>query len=88
VVASDVSGSNEIIVEGKTGHLVPAADASPYAQRLTALLADPDGVARMGREARAMAARDYSPHRNLAAHLGLYGMGLDDVGADAVHALP
>jgi alpha-maltose-1-phosphate synthase len=66
VVASAVGGIPEIVVEGETGHLVgftpgddpfgspadPAAFAAALADRINALLADPDGAREMGRAAR------------------------------------
>jgi alpha-maltose-1-phosphate synthase len=66
VVASAVGGIPEIVVEGETGHLVeftpgddpfgspadPAAFAAALADRVNALLADPDAAREMGRAAR------------------------------------
>jgi alpha-maltose-1-phosphate synthase len=66
VVASAVGGIPEIVVEGETGHLVgftpgddafgspadPAAFAADLAERINALLADPDQAGIMGRAAR------------------------------------
>ncbi len=58
VVASDVGGIPEIVVEGQTGMLVPYVDGDPagfataLAARVNALLGDPDRAVAMGRAGR------------------------------------
>jgi glycosyltransferase involved in cell wall biosynthesis len=52
VVASDVGGVREAVVEGDTGYLVPRGDAEALAKRLTALLEDPARRKAMGRAGR------------------------------------
>jgi glycosyltransferase involved in cell wall biosynthesis len=51
VVATAVDGTPEVVCDGQTGYLVPAADPAPLARALLALLGDPAGAARMGEEA-------------------------------------
>lgn len=51
VVATAVDGTPEVVRDGQTGYLVPAADPAPLARALLALLGDPAGAARMGEEA-------------------------------------
>ncbi len=59
VVASDVGGMRELVVEGVTGRVVPAEDVGALAKALRDVLVDPDGAERMGQAARAAAeARD------------------------------
>jgi glycosyltransferase involved in cell wall biosynthesis len=48
VVATDVGGTAEQVVDGETGHLVPAGNAEPIRQALLALAADPDRAREMG----------------------------------------
>jgi glycosyltransferase involved in cell wall biosynthesis len=75
-VASDISGSNEIIVDGETGYLVPAQDVATYAERLTRLLADAALRHRMADNARRRVLLDeYSVGRSVAAHLAVYREG-------------
>jgi alpha-maltose-1-phosphate synthase len=74
VVASAVGGIPEIVVDGETGHLVsfepgddpfgsptdPAAFAAALAERINALLADPDAARRMGIAARARVEAEFA----------------------------
>lgn len=54
VVASDVSSLPELVIDGRTGILVPVGDARALAEAVTGLLADPARAADLGR-----AGRDY-----------------------------
>lgn len=87
VVASKVSGNDEIVIEGQTGHLVAADDAAGYAQAISRLLADPANLNRMRHNALQTAAAEYRPQRVLEAHARVYGLtasGRDGVAAQAV----
>jgi glycosyltransferase involved in cell wall biosynthesis len=57
VVATDVSGSRELVQTGLTGVLVPAAEPSALAQAAITLLTDPAEAHRMAHNARQLAAR-------------------------------
>jgi glycosyltransferase involved in cell wall biosynthesis len=48
VIATDVSGSREVVVHGTTGLLVPPGDVGALADAIDALLADPRRAAAMG----------------------------------------
>ena len=52
VVATNVGGIPEIVVEGETGFLVGPTDAAELAERVSSLLRDPELAARMGRAGR------------------------------------
>lgn len=54
VVASAVQGPTELIVDGRTGLLVPKESPEALAQAVTALLADPARAAAMGAAGRAV----------------------------------
>lgn len=49
VVGTRVDGAAEVIRDGVNGHLVEPGDVRGLADRVLALLADPEGAARMGR---------------------------------------
>jgi glycosyltransferase involved in cell wall biosynthesis len=48
VVATDVGGTAEEVVDGETGHLVPAGAAEPIGRALLELAGDPERARAMG----------------------------------------
>ena len=48
VVATDVGGTPEQVVDGETGHLVPPGEPEPVARALAALAADPERARELG----------------------------------------
>nr|WP_254059137.1 glycosyltransferase [Methanogenium sp. MK-MG] len=72
VVASEVGGIPEQVIEGKTGFLVPVGDASMMAERILLLLED-DGLRRkMGILAAEDAAQRFGLERMVAEYLQFY----------------
>jgi starch synthase len=78
VVASDVGGIPEVVVDGETGLLVHYDEADPrgfeagLAAALTQVLADPARAAEMGRAGRARAVADFSWDAIAAQTLDVY----------------
>lgn len=72
VVASDFASSREIVVEGKTGLLVPPRDPACLADAILRLLADPQRARCMGEAGFALARERYDARRNAAAILRIY----------------
>jgi glycosyltransferase involved in cell wall biosynthesis len=72
VVATNVGGASEAIVEGETGHLVNAGDDRAMAERLIALLRDPDRRAAMGINGRRRVEQRFSTENRLEATKTLY----------------
>jgi glycosyltransferase involved in cell wall biosynthesis len=72
VVATAVDGTPEVVRDGQTGHLVPAADPPALARALRALLADPPGAARMGEEARRWARERFDIRAHVEATARVY----------------
>ena len=78
VVASDVGGIPEVVVDGATGLLVHYDEADPdgfeagLAAALTALLADPERAAAMGRAGRARAVAEFDWDAIAVQTLALY----------------
>lgn len=60
VVASDIGGLSDVVVDGETGLLAPAGDSGALAAAMTRLLADAGLRERMGEAGRRRAA-DFSP---------------------------
>jgi glycosyltransferase involved in cell wall biosynthesis len=48
VVATDIGGAREAIVEGETGYIVPPGDERAMADRIISLLRDPERAEQMG----------------------------------------
>ncbi|KHK01388.1 glycosyltransferase family 4 protein [Desulfovibrio sp. TomC] len=60
VVATRISGNEELVGDGETGFLVPPDDAPALAHALARLLADPGLCRRMGAAGRERVVREYS----------------------------
>jgi glycosyltransferase involved in cell wall biosynthesis len=52
-VTTDVSGAHDTVIDGATGAIVPVERPDLFAERVLALLADPDRLQAMGEQARA-----------------------------------
>jgi glycosyltransferase involved in cell wall biosynthesis len=62
-VASDLPGVRSVVEHGRTGWLVPPGDVGQLADRLSALLSDPERRAAMGRDGRRRAELRYDWRR-------------------------
>ncbi len=71
VVATNVGGHLESIVDGETGVLVPPGDAAAVADAVAALVADPDRAARIADAGRASALRLFGTERYAAGIVGV-----------------
>jgi glycosyltransferase involved in cell wall biosynthesis len=60
VVASAVTGSKELVVEGATGYLYPYAEIDTLAAHLTDLLRNPESARALGEAGRRRASADFS----------------------------
>jgi glycosyltransferase involved in cell wall biosynthesis len=72
IVASAVGGVPELITHGRTGLLVPPADASALAQAICTLMADPASAGRMGAAAQRDASTNYSFERMVPQFENVY----------------
>ncbi|HWS87149.1 MAG TPA: glycosyltransferase [Pyrinomonadaceae bacterium] len=72
VVATDVGGAREAVVEGETGHIVPAGDDERMAARITDLLRDPARAREMGERGRERVEEQFSCDAQLARTEALY----------------
>ena len=60
VVATNVGGAREAIVEGETGYTVPSGDDRLMAERIISLLRDPEQARRMGVQGRRVVEEKFS----------------------------
>lgn len=74
VLATRVGGIPELVEDGRTGFLVERGDAAAMADRLLALLRDPDLRERMGREGRRVAREKFELRKNVGELLDWYGI--------------
>jgi L-malate glycosyltransferase len=72
VVATDVGGAREAIVEGETGFLVSSGDHDSMAERVVLLLRDPARAAIMGNNARRLVEEKFSCEAQLRKTEALY----------------
>lgn len=79
VVASDVGGVGEAVVDGETGFLVPRGDGSLLKDRLRRLLADPGLRVQMGLAARKRYEEHFTVERMTEAVWGVYRRVLGQV---------
>ncbi len=63
MVATDVRGNRDGLVDGVTGYLVPLNDSAALADRIEALLSDPEQRAVIGRQARAHAEAHFNERK-------------------------
>ncbi len=71
-VVTDVGGNPEIVVNEKTGYLVPLGDEKKMAQRIIELLRDPQQRGDMGERGKARVKECFSFDRMLESYLDLY----------------
>jgi len=81
VVASDVGGVRESVIDGETGFLTVPRDEVGLRDAITKVLADPDLRARMGRAGRAHFTSNFGKHQMLEKTLAVYRQLLRDPGA-------
>lgn len=72
VIATAVSGTTQVIVDSKTGLLVPPGDADRLADALTQFLTDPASARVMGRFGRQRVERFFSARKQAADHIALF----------------
>jgi glycosyltransferase involved in cell wall biosynthesis len=60
VLASDIMGTNELVVPGQTGYLHPPDDAAAFRTGLMRLLTDPEHARRLGQAGRERVRREYT----------------------------
>ena len=72
VVATDVGGAREAVVEGETGHVVPPGDDAALAACVVSLLRDPAAAREMGERGRRVVLEKFSCEAQLERTQSLY----------------
>lgn len=72
VIATRVGANGDLVVDGESGRLVPAADADALADAIVAVQAEPARAAAMGRAARVRAEQEFSLDRMVDRYHALY----------------
>ncbi|MHB8626586.1 MAG: glycosyltransferase family 4 protein [Aggregatilineales bacterium] len=72
VVATNVGGTAEIVVDGEGGYIVPPGDPEMLARRLIDLLQNPSQAAQMGQKARERVAQLFSLQQQARKTIALY----------------
>ncbi len=87
VVATRVSGTNQVMVDGETGWLVPPADPAALAAAIEALLADPKEAAARGDRARRRVEKLFSAQKQARDHLALFEQAMGTNGREPAQPL-
>lgn len=72
IIATEVSGTKQVMVHGTTGLLVPPGDVEHLRTALLRLLSDPDHAAAMGAAARKRVQAAFSARKQAEEHRALY----------------
>lgn len=72
VIATAVSGSQEVIVDGESGLLIPPADVPALEAALLRLLSEPEYAARLGQAAQTRVDLHFGAGKQAAEYLALY----------------
>jgi len=78
VVATDVGGNRESVIDGETGFLTPTGDEKMFAQRVISLLDDDDLREKMGSCGRARCAKHFSMEACVREHQKYYESLVND----------
>jgi glycosyltransferase involved in cell wall biosynthesis len=91
VVATDVGGAREAVIEGETGYLHSSGDDEMMAARIISLLGEPERAREMGERGRRLVAEKFSCEAQLERTENLYDRLLAHAARDwkqAVKSLP
>jgi len=72
VVATDVGGAQEVVIDGRTGVLIPPASSSAIGTAVAGLLDDPERQSTLGQAARRHVVRDFGLQQSMDAYRHLY----------------
>ena len=79
IVATNVSGTDEVMVDGETGLLVPPGDSGLLARAIDELISDPNRARAMGKAAQQRVKQRFSTETQASQYLALYDRLLREV---------
>ncbi|MBT3048241.1 MAG: glycosyltransferase family 4 protein [Candidatus Thiodiazotropha sp.] len=77
IVATDVPGCREVVIEEENGLLVPARESGPLADALRRLITNPQLRHSMGLKSRVMAEAEFSIKQVVERHMDIYQRALE-----------
>lgn len=77
VVASDIPGNRDLVVDGETGYLLPLGDRARWAGAANTLLNDSSLTARLGTAGKNRMLSEFSVEQMIRRHVALYAELLD-----------
>jgi glycosyltransferase involved in cell wall biosynthesis len=77
VVATDIPGNRDLVVDGQTGYLVGVGDRGAFAQKAQLLLNDETLRQRLGQAGRARMEREFTVEKMVVRHAELYRQLVD-----------
>lgn len=72
VVATDISGNRDLVIDNETGFLVPLADRGEFAKRIQQILNDSELAEKLGQASKQRIAEHFSIEKMVHAHTALY----------------
>lgn len=75
-IASDLKAIDELIIDGKTGYLIPAGDVGALTNKMTEVFDDPVLAAKMGEAGRQFALEEFEFHKQIEKILHVYDKAL------------
>ncbi|MBN1574753.1 MAG: glycosyltransferase family 4 protein [Deltaproteobacteria bacterium] len=72
IIATDVSGSGEVVIDGKNGYLIPVGDKGALYRRLVELLSEDRKAERMGRASKRHVEEAFNFKRNVGEIVGAW----------------
>ena len=83
IVATEVSGTRQVITANETGVLVPPGQSEALASAVSALLGDPEEALKMGARARRRVDEKFSAQKQAEDHIALFKTGKIDNRSEA-----
>jgi glycosyltransferase involved in cell wall biosynthesis len=72
VVATNIPGTRDLVVDGQTGYFAPLGDRATMAKHINRLLDDPDLARRLGDAARQRVLEEFSVEKMIARYVAVY----------------